>query len=101
MLSTEQPAGWAYEVLPAKNSLTTADAELVEDAFERRLSELAATDHAPEVTDCNQETSRPQAEYLSFGYRRGPETLGSQPADGKSPSLKLSANAYSASLITN
>src|SRR5262249_11581100 len=29
---------WAQEALPAKNSLAAADAKLVEDAFERKLS---------------------------------------------------------------
>jgi hypothetical protein len=31
---------WAPEALTAKNSLTAVDANLVEDAFERRLSEF-------------------------------------------------------------
>jgi len=39
--SADLAAIWAQEALPAKNSLTAADAKLVEDAFERRLSELA------------------------------------------------------------
>jgi ERF superfamily len=38
--SADLAAGWAREALSAKNSLTAADAKLVEDAFERRLSEL-------------------------------------------------------------
>ena len=32
------------EALTAKNSLTAADAKLVEDAFERRLSELPSSE---------------------------------------------------------
>ena len=32
---------WAQEALAAKNTLAAADAKLVEDGFERRLSELA------------------------------------------------------------
>src|SRR3984893_14308441 len=47
---------WAQEALPAKNTLTAADAKLVEDAFEYRLSELApsqtteaADDAAPSI----------------------------------------------------
>jgi hypothetical protein len=39
--SADLAATWAREALPAKNSLTAADAKLVEDAFEGRLSELA------------------------------------------------------------
>jgi hypothetical protein len=50
--SAESLTIWAQEALAAKNRLVAADAKLVEDAFERRLSELAlsalaeATDHA-------------------------------------------------------
>jgi ERF superfamily len=47
LTSADQAASWASGVLTAKNSLTTADAKLVADAFERRLAEFsqpAATD---------------------------------------------------------
>jgi hypothetical protein len=40
--SADLAAGWAREALTAKNGLTGTDAKLVEDAFERRLSELPA-----------------------------------------------------------
>jgi hypothetical protein len=39
--SADLASAWAGEALVAKNSLTTADAELVENAFERRLSGLS------------------------------------------------------------
>jgi ERF superfamily len=39
--SADNAAIWAHEALAAKNRLAAADANLVEDAFERRLSELA------------------------------------------------------------
>src|SRR5262249_28841894 len=42
--SADLAAAWAREALTAKNSLTTTDAKLVEDAFERRLSELSSSD---------------------------------------------------------
>jgi ERF superfamily len=42
--SADLAAGWARETLGAKNSLTTSDAKLVEEAFERRLSELASSE---------------------------------------------------------
>jgi hypothetical protein len=54
--SPDLAAIWAQEALTTKNSLTAADAKLVEDAFERRLSELApsqgaeAADHAAPST---------------------------------------------------
>jgi hypothetical protein len=44
--SADLATGWAREALTAKNSLTLSDAKLVEDAFERRLSELPPTDAA-------------------------------------------------------
>jgi ERF superfamily len=39
--SAEQAASWARGALVAKNSLTAVDARVLEDVFERRLSELA------------------------------------------------------------
>ena len=42
--SADSAALWAQETLAAKNRLVLADAKLVEDAFERRLSELPASD---------------------------------------------------------
>jgi hypothetical protein len=44
--SADLAAGWAREALIAKNSLTAADAKLLEDAFEQRLSELASSESA-------------------------------------------------------
>jgi hypothetical protein len=49
--STDLAAGWARVTLAAKNSLTAADAKLVEDAFERRLSELPSSDGAASSND--------------------------------------------------
>jgi hypothetical protein len=40
--SQDSAAAWAGEALPAKNALTAGDAKLVEDAFERKLSQLSA-----------------------------------------------------------
>jgi hypothetical protein len=42
--SSELAARWAQDALPRKNSLTAADAKLVEDAFESRLSELPVSE---------------------------------------------------------
>jgi ERF superfamily len=44
--SADLASAWAREALTAKNSLTTTDAKLVEDAFERRLSELPSSEAA-------------------------------------------------------
>jgi hypothetical protein len=42
LASQDSAATWAGEALPAKNTLTQGDAKLVEDAFEQKLSDLAA-----------------------------------------------------------
>jgi len=42
---------WAREALAAKNSLVSADAKLVETAFERRLSDLPSSDAAAASND--------------------------------------------------
>jgi hypothetical protein len=44
--TVELVADWARGVLTAKNSLVEADAKLVEEAFERRLSQLPSSDTA-------------------------------------------------------
>src|SRR5262249_28881395 len=49
--SADLAAAWAREALTAKNSLTAADAKLVEDAFERGLSELPSSDGAAPSND--------------------------------------------------
>ena len=49
--SADLAAIWAQEALTAKNSLTAADAKLVEDAFEHRLSELAPSASAEAADD--------------------------------------------------
>jgi hypothetical protein len=60
-------ATWARDALAAKNSITAADAKLVEDAFERRLSDLSSDPTVPSsaassVSDAPvAENERPQA----------------------------------------
>jgi ERF superfamily len=49
--STDDAAIWAGEALAAKNRLAAADAKLVEDAFEHRLSELAPSRTVEAVDD--------------------------------------------------
>src|SRR6266536_50906 len=44
--SADLAAAWARDALTAKHSLSAADAKLVEDAFERRLSDLPSSDGA-------------------------------------------------------
>jgi len=57
--SADLAAVWAREALTAKNSLTAADAKLVEDAFERKLLELPSSDAA---AFSNDDSSMPQIE---------------------------------------
>jgi hypothetical protein len=51
IISADLAAIWAQQALTAKNSLTAADAKLVEDAFEHRLSELAPSQTADAAAD--------------------------------------------------
>jgi hypothetical protein len=57
VISADLAAAWAREALSAKNSLTATDAKLVEDAFERRLSEIPSSDAA---ASSNDESSGPE-----------------------------------------
>jgi hypothetical protein len=54
--SADLAAAWAREALTAKNSLIAADAKLVEDAFERRLSKLPSSDAAAPSNDQSSES---------------------------------------------
>jgi hypothetical protein len=57
--SADLATAWARDALTAKNSLSVADAKLVEDAFERRLSDLPSSDGAALSND---DSSVPQIE---------------------------------------
>src|SRR5215467_11909239 len=63
--SADLAGTWAGEALVAKNSLTAADAKLVEDAFERKLSDLPSADAPAPSNDrssvaAQQETVTPE-----------------------------------------
>jgi hypothetical protein len=51
IISADLAAIWAQEALAANNRLTAADAKLLEDAFEHRLSELAPSATAEAADD--------------------------------------------------
>jgi hypothetical protein len=51
IMSADLAVAWAREALTAKNTLTAADAKLVEDSFERRLSDLPSSDVAATSND--------------------------------------------------
>ena len=71
--SVDVAAAWAREALTAKNSLTTTDAKLVEDAFERRLSELPSSEGAApsNVESSVPQISEPQVNASSDGIDAG------------------------------
>jgi ERF superfamily len=56
--SADLATAWAHAALPAKNGLTATDAKPVEDAFERRLSELPSSDAAAHSNDQSSEGPR-------------------------------------------
>jgi len=43
--SADEAAAWAYRNMPAKNTLTAADAQIVEERFRARLSVIGAPEH--------------------------------------------------------
>src|SRR5262249_12535201 len=51
IMSADLAVAWAHDALTAKNNLTAADAKFVENAFERRLSELPSSDAAAPLKD--------------------------------------------------
>ena len=54
LASQHSAATWAGKALAAKNTLTAADAKLVEDAFERKLSQLSALPDEPASVEGSQ-----------------------------------------------
>jgi ERF superfamily len=56
--SADLAAVWAREALTTKNSLTATDAKLVEDAFERRLSECPSSEATAPSNDPSVQTAR-------------------------------------------
>ena len=89
MPSADRGASWARAALPAKNTLTAADAKLVEDAFERWLAKLPS----PQAdTPVNDDASMRQGEGPPPGAATAPQakTTGSAvpaPATGIDKSL--------------
>jgi hypothetical protein len=79
--SADQATIWARGALAAKNSLTAADAKLVEEGFEQRLSELSpavATEAAPSaevVNDTLVTTTADQPDAAAAERGRQPEGI--------------------------
>jgi hypothetical protein len=72
--SADLAAAWAREALTAKNSLTATDAKLVEDTFERRLSEFPSSGTATPSNDnaSVSQIARPQVIATSDSIDAGP-----------------------------
>jgi hypothetical protein len=62
-------ARWAKDALPRKNSLLAADAKLVEDAFEVRLSELTRSEGEAPVGEQSLATNTPPAVHTAVAQR--------------------------------
>jgi hypothetical protein len=79
--SAEQAATWARGALTSKNSLTAADAKLVEERFEQRLSELspaaaaAASTSAEGAKDGFVTTTPVQPEVVPAGRGHQPDSI--------------------------
>jgi hypothetical protein len=58
--SADLAAAWARQAFVAKNSLTATDAKLVEDRFERRLSELPSSEIASNDDSSGNQAAAPQ-----------------------------------------
>jgi hypothetical protein len=74
--SSDEAAIWAHQSLPIKNTLTVADARLVEDSFRNTLSTVSdeqqgklpeVTDHLGEAAPLNLIATKPE----ELGIRRG------------------------------
>jgi ERF superfamily len=81
--SAEHAAIWAREALGAKNSLTAADAQLVEDAFGRALLELPSSSETPAASN-----------YDSSGTQvAAPPAIATTEANGTGPATSTDKSA--------
>jgi hypothetical protein len=86
--SVDNAAIWAREALAAKNRLAAADAKLVEDAFEHRLSELAPSATAEAADDT---ATRTHVDIVGAHERRVKENGDLNQPDGIDKSLLVIA----------
>jgi hypothetical protein len=75
LTSQDAATAWAQKALAAKNKLQTADAKLVEEAFEAKLTEVSAT-----------QANQRQTAGSSSGLESGSENLASSNAPHPAPS---------------
>jgi hypothetical protein len=69
--SADLAAGWAREALFAKNSLVATDAKLVEDAFERRLSEFPSSEPTAKSNNDSPVTMNATTENIDADQAKG------------------------------
>jgi hypothetical protein len=76
--SSDEAAIWVHRSLAAKNTLSVADAQLVEDGFRAKLGTFGEGQH-PQLPDASQDHTdirprqdAPEPVVLSTGVRRGP-----------------------------
>jgi hypothetical protein len=73
--SADEAADWVHKNLPAKNALTSADAELVEASFRERLAAIQSAAGSEQAVDnSGDESSREQSQALDLPKTPAPET---------------------------
>ena len=65
--SADEAAAWAHRNLPAKNTLTAADAKMVEKQFQARLSTFSDSLNANELSEARAVVSEPGARRKTVG----------------------------------
>jgi hypothetical protein len=81
--SADEAAVWAHQNLPAKNSLTAADAQILETRFQERLAAIGDGAALEESTKAIPNQSRPAAGQLAAEARQKTSILGEQRPRGK------------------
>src|SRR5208337_704776 len=79
--SADEAAAWAYRNLPAKNTLTVADAKIVEERFQERLSSISNGLAAAETFD-----GLPSPQPLRVAAQGKPDAVADQTRSAADPS---------------
>jgi hypothetical protein len=87
LASADSAVMWAARALPAKNSLIAADAKLLEDAFEQKLSGFPS----PVVNDISAEESATAAEVTSQEEPQASRSGGDEPRGMNKSALAVAA----------
>jgi hypothetical protein len=81
--TADEAAAWAHRSLPAKNTLTTADAKLVEERFQARLSTIS---NGLEPAESSNTRSPPQS--VDVAAQAKSDTVANQAGSTEDPSQK-------------